>query len=103
MRFLGREYGYYPEEPHSAYLIDSALDGMDDLVTKFFRAGSTKEEEAKKAALGEFMGYFDGWLTIYEKRKEANGSSKYLVGEKMTILDVNMLSFVYAFILNEAN
>ena len=38
LRFLGRTYGYYPEsDPEQAFLIDSGIDGIEDLVQKYMK------------------------------------------------------------------
>ena len=104
MKYLGRTYGYYSEDPEVAYKIDSAVDGMDDLTNSYMKvryAGEDKEAQAK--AFADFMAYFDVWLGIYEKRLAANTTQKYFVGDKLTIVDFEMVALAYSFFMNDAN
>ena len=32
LRYLGKLYGFYPESDYEAYLVDSVLDGIEDLL-----------------------------------------------------------------------
>ena len=50
---MGRKYGYYPEsDPEQVFLIDSGLDGISDLLTKYMKLASISDEEKKKEAFG---------------------------------------------------
>ena len=37
MRYLGRKYGYYTEDPETAWRIDSTLDAAEDYIQSYLR------------------------------------------------------------------
>lgn len=86
-----------------AYQIDSALDGMEDLLQKYFKMVFEKDEERKKALWKEVLDYLPFWLTVYENRLKANTSPKHLVGDKLTIADFMMSYIAFGLFLNETN
>ena len=45
----------------------------------------------------------DFYMSVFEARLKANSTQKYLVGEKLSVLDLQMVTcFVYGMILNES-
>jgi glutathione S-transferase len=57
IRALGKLHGYYPEDPLTAWKVDSLCDSFDDLNTHIAKIvwGNLNEED-KKAALEKFIG-----------------------------------------------
>ena len=45
----------------------------------------------------------DQWVGIYEKRISENSNHKYIVGEKITILDFALAAIGFSSFLNEGN
>ena len=102
---MGKIYGYYPEDPLTAWKVDSIGDSLEDLtslfLTLFFR---TPDEDAKKALLEKFLAIsLPAWLTVIDKRLEANSSKHYIVGDKLSTADFCIASWVYGTVLNQAN
>lgn len=36
-RYLGKKYGYYPEDPMEAYYVDSLIDSYDDVIGEIYK------------------------------------------------------------------
>ena len=45
---LGKDLGFYPEDPYQAYLVDSILDYINDLTNARFKANNHPDPETKK-------------------------------------------------------
>ncbi len=56
MRYLGKRYGYYPEDPDQSWLVDSTMDALNDVINTVARIYWEKDEERKKAMVGDFLG-----------------------------------------------
>jgi glutathione S-transferase len=87
-RHLAREHGYYGETAHDAALIDQALEGVADIVTRLVQAlflplPDDKRAEAKASLLNEFL---PAQFAIYSKLLEKNGNNGHLVGSKVPYL-----------------
>ena len=103
MRFLGKKYGYYPEDAYEAWRVDSTLDALADLQAAFYKAAFATEEEQKKGLLETFFTTtFPNWCAIMEKRLKANTSPVHFVGDKLTIADFALAAVAYSTFLNEA-
>ena len=51
---LGKDLGFYPEDPYQAYLVDSILDYINDLTNARFKANNHPDPETKKQLLTDF-------------------------------------------------
>ncbi len=83
-RHVARQHGYYGETSHDAALIDQALEGVADIVTRLVQAlflplPDDKRAEAKASLLNEFL---PAQFAIYSKLLEKNGNNGHLVGSK---------------------
>ena len=103
-RYLGKTYGYYPEDASEAYLVDNAVDGMTDFYKGLIPMLETKDEEAKKEIFGKWVaGDYPRILAIYENKLEKNGNNKHFVGDKWTIADFVVGGVFFNLIYNEGN
>ena len=49
MRYLGRQYGYYPSvNIEVAYMIDSCCDGIEDCVQRYFKQREEQDTDKKR-------------------------------------------------------
>ena len=102
LRLLGRKHGYYPEDPEKAFLVDSAIDGYKDVISKLYQLHFEQDMEKKKQGGADFLGkVLPGYFTVIEKRLTANGNNGYFIGEKFTIADFYVGSFLTNFPYNE--
>ena len=102
LRFLGRKYGYYPEDPETAWKIDSTVDAVEDYLNAYFKFNFEKDE-ANKAILKEaWLKMLPVWVNAIEKRITSNGG-KYVAGEKITIADFALAAIGFNLLQNEAN
>ena len=62
LRYLGKQFGYYPETSEEAWATDSLVDAVEDYLTKYFKAAFEKDEERKKQYEGEFLAWLPGWI-----------------------------------------
>jgi glutathione S-transferase len=102
LRFLGRKYGYYPEDPETAWKIDSTIDAVEDYFNGYFKYNFEKDEERKKVAKENWLKMLPIWVSAIEKRITENGG-KYVAGDKLTIADFALASAGFNMLLNEAN
>ena len=98
LRYLGRKYGYYPQEPMDAWLVDSTIDFVSGEMAKLMPIAFQKKfdtEEGKKAAsdYGQKVGAFT------EKQLKEHGKD-FLCGDKLTIADFDFMAGLHAFFYN---
>ena len=105
LRFLGKKYGYYPEDPEVAYQVDSDMDAWNDLLMAMIKIHWAKDEEAKKAAEIELAtGALPTVLGALSARLEKNASrGRFLVGSGLTIADFLFGGMLVNLIFNELN
>ena len=104
LRFLGNKYGYNPEEPYTAWRVDSTIDSIGDLLNAYYKATFTSNEDDKAALWKVFYETtYPKWLTVIESRLKSNTTQKYIVGDKMTIADFLIAAIAYGTFMNEGN
>ena len=103
LRFLGRTYGYYPEEPETAWKVDSTIDAVEDYLNSYFRFNFESNEEKKAVAKENWLKMLPTWVSAIEKRISANAGSKFIVGPTITIADFALAAVGFNLLLNEAN
>ena len=103
LRYLGKLYGYYPADVYEQFLVDSAIDAVEDLYTKLVRHHFEKDEERKKTLQEEATKYLQVVLTAFEKRLQSNTTQKHLVGDKLTVADIAFFALTTSTMINEAN
>ncbi|CDW78212.1 glutathione s-transferase [Stylonychia lemnae] len=102
LRYLGNEYGYYPKDPYEAYLVDSFIDGLSDMIQGMVASKFEPNQEKSKAMVLDWLkNDYPRFLSIYEKRFESQGDSKYAVGNTLTIADFSFCALIFSTILNE--
>ncbi|XP_063814617.1 glutathione S-transferase P 1-like [Pseudophryne corroboree] len=88
LRYLGRKHGLNGSNEKESTKIDMINDGVEDLRQKYYRFLFTDNEENKDKYLQDlntFLGYFEKILS------ENSKGSKYLVGDKISYADYNLL------------
>jgi glutathione S-transferase len=102
LRFLGRKYGYYPEDPETAWKVDSTIDAVEDYLNAYFKYNFEKDEDKKAIHKENWLKMLPVWVAAIEKRITSNGG-KYVAGEKITIADFALAAAGFNMLLNEAN
>jgi glutathione S-transferase len=102
LRYLGRTYGYYPNDAELAWKIDSTIDAVEDYVVAYFKYNFESNEEKKAVFKEAWLKNLPMWVAAIEKRLEANGG-KYIAGDKITIADFALAYVGFGLLLNEAN
>ena len=101
IRGLGIHFGYYPEDPYHAYLVDSAVDAVGDLLAAFYKGAFAPTEEAKTQAFSDLTNsVLPRFFGAFEKRLESNQSG-FFVGDKISIADFVIGAMAYSSFLNE--
>ena len=104
LRYLGRRFGYYPDDAETAWRVDSTIDAVEDFFTSYFRVHFEGDETKKEAAKAKFLSDFlPKWLDAIEKRIKNNENPNYIVGGKITIADFALAAAAFNLLLNEAN
>lgn len=101
LRGLGIALGYYPQDAYEAYLVDSYLDSINDIMNAFYKAAFNPVEEAKAALFADFYGNtLPKFIAAFDKRLEGN-TTGFAVGEKISIADFALAAFSYSSFLND--
>ena len=83
------------------------MDSIEDTLKKFLQVKYEKDELEKTSKGADLIGvYLPKWLGAIEKRladNAAKGNSKHLVGDKYTIADFVLGSFINSIFFNDAN
>ena len=104
LRYLGRRFGYYSEDPETAWRIDSTIDAVDDFFTSYFKVHFEADEAKREAAKISFLtDVLPKWLLAIEKRLKNNVTPNYIVGESMTIADFTLATASFNVLFNEGN
>ena len=99
LRYLGKEYGYYPSDPKRAWVCDAYLDYMTPLMEKF-SANFLNQDlgDEFKLKLKEEM------LLLAEKIvKTMEDKRKFLCGSSITIADFMVFGILANWHRNDAN
>jgi glutathione S-transferase len=102
LRFLGRKYGYYPDEAEIAWKIDSCVDAVEDYLNAYFKFNFESNEERKAQFKENWLKMLPEWIAAIEKRITSNGG-KYVAGDKITIADFALAAVGFNMLFNEAN
>jgi glutathione S-transferase len=99
---LGKQYGYYPEDPIKAWKVDSNIDANWDLqriIVETRYAPLDKKEEAVNSFFRETLPQFSS----IQNRLEANPSHKFIVGNELTIADFENAHSAFDYFYNDNN
>ena len=103
LRYLGRRFGLYPTDIEDAWLVDSALDAVNDTINNLAKIHWEADEERKKKFTVEFLGgAYPVFLKAMSARLDAS-KGKFLVGDKVTSADVLFATFITSYVYNELN
>lgn len=88
LRYAGKLAGLYPKDPFKAFVCDSILDTVSDLMGK---APQDSDQEVKKKLRGEYAaGRMKSYMTQLTNMVEGT-DGKYCVGDELTIADLQLL------------
>ena len=102
LRYLGRTYGYYPNDAELAWKIDSTIDAVEDYIVAYFKYNFEMHEEKKAVFKEAWLKLLPIWVAAIEKRLEANGG-KYIAGDKITIADFALAYVAFGLFMNDDN
>jgi glutathione S-transferase len=104
LRYLGKLYNYYPEDPALGWRIDSTIDSLGDIYNQFARAKFNPDAEQQKSLYETLLTKsFPAWFAILNKRLENNSTKDHIVGEAWTIADFALAAFFGSTVFNDAN
>ena len=102
LKYVGRIYGYYPADPYDAWRVDSFHDALNDLLNAMIKARfETDAEKQKELNAALIATTFPQTLAKFEKRLVANTSQHFLVGDKLTTIDFQMIPLFQQLIFND--
>ena len=68
LRYVGKKFGYYPEDAEERYMVDSAVDAFEDFFLGLMGVFKARGEEANKAAWTSFIKeHSPKWFDLFEK------------------------------------
>ena len=99
LRFVGRQYGYYPPEYHDQWACDSLVDWSNDFlgqVAKIVFFEKRFDSEGEK----DFLEIVSKMTAYLAKKLSAHGKD-FLIGDKITIADFHVASILFSATRNE--
>ena len=105
LRYLGKKYGFYPDDIEDAWAVDSAVDATNDVIAAMVKIHWEKDEERKKQFTTDFAtGVLPVFLKAISARLEHNASrGRFLVGSGLTIADFLFGGLLVNVIFNDVN
>ena len=102
MRYLGREYGYYPSDSETAYWVDNLLDLFIDFRFPILKMVLTSNVKLREETMLDLLAkkHFETNFALFEKKLKENSSQKFFVGNSITIADFFALSLYATYIYN---
>jgi glutathione S-transferase len=102
LRYLAVKHNMYSSDPMTCWKIDSAFEATCDIANFYGQKIIwEKDETVKQAAMKTFFGEnLKLWCEKIQKRF-VDGKSRFLVGDKMTLADVQIASFVFTTFYND--
>jgi len=79
LRYLGKVYGYYPEDAKVAYEVDRVIDDFNDILGSIYKPALVEGLPTKDI--------FGKILPKYLKTIEERCANEFLVGDKISIAD----------------
>ena len=102
LRFLGREYGYYPTDPELVYQHEKVMDICTDFLIPLIKVFFMESPEEKQKAFGELIAtHFPKFFGYFEDHLKENSSKDYMIGDSITVVDFAILNLIYENAYNE--
>ena len=102
MSYLGKLYGYLPEDPYQVWKIESFNEGIHDMMSALLRIRMESDPEIQKKDFINFLGKtLPNTLGVIEKRLISNLNRNYVVGESLTIADFGIISVMNSVFYND--
>eukprot|EP00117_Sycon_ciliatum_P024068 scpid102826/ scgid20292/ len=92
-RMICQKSGYYPTNAHDAFLTESMMQAVDDLITDIYSPQIPNNADKKDEMIQANKDTkFPKFFAILEKRLKDNkaGDGKYLIGNKVTMIDMKV-------------
>mmetsp|Transcript_20739 Transcript_20739/g.23096 ORF Transcript_20739/g.23096 Transcript_20739/m.23096 type:complete len:209 (-) Transcript_20739:38-664(-) len=101
LRYVGSEYGYYPEDAELRYRADELVDLTDDFKGPVGKNhfGSASPEEKSEEWKGLLENHYTKFFTFFEGKLKENSSQDFIVGDTYTIADFSLLA-AYGSVIN---
>ena len=104
LRYLGLRFGYYSTDPMEMWLIDSTVDAVQEIFSKFEGAYFSLSPDMKQTAFKSLIeqgGPLRTFMAAMEKRLKPEGS--YILGSALTIADFALGALFFATFFNETS
>merc|ERR1712086_305099 len=103
LRFLGRKYGYYPEDPMKAFLADALCDQYEGILSLIYKPHFAKEEDREEMCKNIFEKTLPNFMKQMEEHLTNNESEgKWLCGDKLSIADFHVGGLYTNFLTNDS-
>jgi glutathione S-transferase len=91
LRWVGRNYKFYPSDPELAWIVDSNLDAVVDFMAKVYTNAFSQDPEVKKKLTEEILTVdFPNFCKRMNARIEKNSNKLFIAGDSMTIADIQL-------------
>ena len=104
LRFVGKQFGYYPADHLEAWYVDSLTDYVNDFIGKLYPIQMpimNKKEFNKEESIATYKGHVSTLSAYLEKQLKEHGKP-FIAGEKISIADFTIAALAYSHIWNDA-
>ena len=98
LRFVGRQYGYYPPEHHERWVTDAFTDYVNDFLGKFVTI-TFFQKKIDEEGQNEYVSALTTMVEHLEKHL-AHGKN-FIVDDRMSIADFMVASVIFSHVFNE--
>lgn len=99
LRYVGKHFGYYPEDAFEAWHIDATLGGLGDVMVSV-ATNTMQKKDFSEAGSELYATTLTGAFEKLNKQLEAHGNP-FICGEKITIADFQIMACLVGFVLND--
>ena len=98
LRFVGKQFGYYPADHLEAWQADALVDYTNDFIAKLYPTHYHKKNDEESIA--EYKKNITTMSAFYEKHLKDHGKN-FIAGDKITTADFAIAAAIFTFVFNE--
>lgn len=99
LRSLGRLYGYYPLNDTEAQTVDEIIYMNQKLQNRYWKACDTRGNQ--QYFTERYVKYLETYCAYLHGLRNVNSGSHYIVGDKMTVADLENANTMFTYLKNE--
>jgi glutathione S-transferase len=99
LRSLGKLYGYYPHDDSQAQQVDEIIYMNQKLQNRYWKAQNPRGNQ--KYFTDRYVQYLELYCAYLHRLRNVNSGSHYIVGDKLTVADLENANTMFTYLKNE--